>query len=406
MGCSPDRPFCELIAALATVLDMEDDHKLYHAWRVGLIARELARELIPAEEPFVFYAGLLHDLGGIGLPDHIVHRALKPGAEQDPEIRQHPQRGAAMVRLLPGLGERVARLVEEHHEHWDGSGYPRGLKGQEIAPGALLINISDVFDLHLRVAPTKAWEKIRTGMARLADRSYPAELWQKFDHLMSTSFWEYIATDAALDKAILAAMQELPPVEFSPDQTLKTSIILFSQIIDAKHGYTGGHSQRVAAYAVKLARCLGMGEEERGKLEMAGLLHDFGKVAVPRAVLDKPGPLDNDEWQIVKKHPGRTIALLSQISDLKELAEVAGLHHERYDGRGYPYGLQGPEIPLAARIIAVADAFDAMTSPRPYQRTRSPVEALEVLQRDAGSQFDPEVVAVAKVLADPEGKCP
>lgn len=406
MPCPPDRSFCELVAALATVLDMEDEYKLYHAWRVALIARELARHLLPAEEALVFYGGLLHDLGGIGLPDHLVHQVLRPGAEQDPEIREHPRRGAAMVRVMPALGERVARMVEEHHERWDGSGYPRGLKGQEISPGALLINIADVFDLQLRAAPGATWEKVRRSMAPLAGRAYPGEVWQGFDRLMSGTLWDNLVAEAALERAIEAAMQELPPVEFSPDQTLKAAIALFAQIIDAKHGYTGGHSQRVAVYAVKLAQCLGLEEAEREKVEVAGLLHDFGKVAVPRPVLDKAGPLSQEEWQVVKRHPGRTIALLSQISGLKEVAELAGLHHERYDGRGYPYGLRDGEIPLAARIIAVADAYDAMTSPRPYQLTRTPAQALEMLQKGAGTQFDPEVVAMAPVLVDPEGRCP
>ncbi|SMB88489.1 HD domain-containing protein [Thermanaeromonas toyohensis ToBE] len=403
MSCPPDKPFCELIAALGTVLDMEDETKLYHAWRVALVAQKLAQDLLPQEEALVFYAALLHDVGGIGLPDHIVHKAVQPRAEDDPEIRQHPQRGAEMVRLLPVLGPLLAPMVEQHHEHWDGSGYPRGLKNGEIHPGALLISISDIFDLRLRVAKVKAWEKIRPAMAALSGKVYPPELWEAFDRLMGSAFWEEVATDSNIEAHMEAIHQALPPVEGMSGDFLKATISLFANIIDAKHAYTGGHSHRVAAYALKLAKALGLKEEEREKLEIASLLHDFGKVAVPRSVLDKPGPLDPHELEVVRRHPTRTIALLKQVSGLRELAEIAGLHHERYDGKGYPYGLKGEEIPLPSRILAVADAFDAMTSRRPYQPIRTPQEALERLRQGAGTQFDPQVVEVAQVLVENKG---
>lgn len=400
MSCSPDKPFCELIAALGTVLDMEDETKLYHAWRVALVAQRLAQDLLPREEALVFYAALLHDVGGIGLPDHIVHKALQPGAEEDPEILKHPQRGTEMVRLLPVLGPLLAPMVEQHHEHWDGSGYPWGLKNGEIHPGALLISISDIFDLRLRVAKVKTWDKIRPAMAHLSGKVYPQELWEAFDRLMGSSFWERIATDSSIEAHMEAIHQALPPIEGMSEDFLKATISLFANIIDAKHAYTGGHSYRVAAYALKLAEALGLTEEEREKLEIASLLHDFGKVAVPRSILDKPGPLDPPELEVVRRHPTRTIALLKQVSGLRELAEIAGLHHERYDGKGYPYGLKGEEIPLSSRILAVADAFDAMTSQRPYQPIRTPQEALERLRQGAGSQFDPRVVDVAQVLVE------
>jgi len=400
VSCPKDKPFCELIAALGTVLDMEDEVKLYHAWRVALVARRLAQDLLPREEALVFYAALLHDIGGIGLPDHIVHKVLQPGAEEDLEIRQHPQRGAEMVRLFPVLGPQIAPMVEQHHEHWDGSGYPKGLKNGEIHPGALLISISDIFDLRLRVSRVKTWEKIRPAMAGLSGKVYPPDLWEAFDRLMSSSFWEEVATDTSIEARMKAIPEILPPMEGMSGDLLKATISLFAHIIDAKHKYTGGHSHRVAAYALKLAKALGLKEEEMEGLEIAALLHDFGKVAVPRSVLDKPGPLNSFEFEIIRRHPLRTIALLKQVSGLRQLAEIAGLHHERYDGKGYPYGLKGEKIPLPSRILAVADAFDAMTSSRPYQPLRTPQEALEHLRQGAGSQFDPRIVDVAFVLVE------
>ncbi|MCG0277081.1 MAG: HD domain-containing protein [Thermanaeromonas sp.] len=404
MSCPKEKPFCELIAALGTVLDMEDEVKLYHAWRVALLARRLARELLPGEEARIFYAALLHDMGGIGLPDHIVHRVLQPGGEEDLEVRQHPLRGAEMVRLLPVLGPQIAVMIEQHHEHWNGSGYPRGLKNGDIHPGALLIGISDIFDLRLRVSRVKTWERVRPTMAELSGKAYPPDLWKVFDRLMNSSFWEEIAYDSSLDERLRTVHEILPPIDGLTGDLLKVTISLFAHIIDAKHPYTGGHSHRVAAYALKLAEALGLKKEEREDLEIAALLHDFGKVAVPRSVLDKPGPLDPGEFEIIRRHPLRTMALLEQVSGLRRLAEIAGLHHERYDGKGYPYGLKGEKIPLPSRILAVADAFDAMTSSRPYQPMRTPRQALEHLREGAGSQFDPRIVDVACVLVENIGE--
>ncbi|WP_109206900.1 HD-GYP domain-containing protein [Moorella sp. Hama-1] len=395
---SPDRTFSELVVALSTILDIEQETKLYHAWRVALVAQELARRELPELANLVFYAGLLHDLGAIGLDDHLVHLVVKPEARGNPAILDHPQRGAAMVTAIPGLGDEAAAMIRDHHERWDGSGYPRGIKGQDLAQGAILLGLADELDLVLRAHPGAPWSSLRGTLLRKVRGGFPPELLATLDEMLQGPCYADIATNVALELKMFEVIMALPPVNFRVPDPMKITIDLFAEIIDAKHAYTAGHSHRVAAYALRLARCLGYGEEELQRLEVAGLLHDFGKIAVPRAVLDKPGRLDRDELQVVRRHPAWTIELLSGVSGLKDLARDAGLHHERYDGKGYPYGLHDGEIPAGARIIAVADAFDAMTSNRPYQRTCTPAEAVQILSGGAGSQFDPEVVAVAPCL--------
>ncbi|MGI9860667.1 HD domain-containing phosphohydrolase [Moorella naiadis] len=395
---SPDRTFSELVVALSTILDIEQETKLYHAWRVALVAQELARRELPELANRVFYAGLLHDLGAIGLDDHLVHLVVKPEASGNPAILDHPQKGAVMVAAIPGLGDEAAAMIRDHHERWDGSGYPRGIKGQDLAPGALILGLADELDLVLRAHPGAPWSSLRGTLLRKVRGGFPPELLATLDKLLQGPLYGEIATNVALELKMFQVIMALPPVNFQVQDPMKITIDLFAGIIDAKHAYTAGHSHRVAAYALKLARCLGYGVEELQRLEIAGLLHDFGKIAVPRAVLDKPGRLDRDELQVVRRHPVRTIELLSGVSGLKDLARDAGLHHERYDGKGYPYGLHDGEIPAGARIIAVADAFDAMTSNRPYQWTRTPAEAVQVLAGGAGSQFDPKIVGVASCL--------
>ena len=147
------------------------------------------------------------------------------------------------------------------------------------------------------------------------------------------------------------------------------------------------------ALARAIARQMGWNEEQLSSLEIGGLLHDVGKIGVADAILRKPGPLSAAEYAEMKTHPEVGRRMLQGISYLESAIPGVLCHHERYDGQGYPDQLSGPEIPLTGRIMAVADAFDAMTSDRPYRRAMSPQAALAELERGAGTQFDPEVVA-------------
>ena len=153
------------------------------------------------------------------------------------------------------------------------------------------------------------------------------------------------------------------------------------------------HARAVAELAAAVAERLGLVDDEVRLVHIAALLHDLGKVAVDDRVLDKPGPLSADEWSVVRCHPEVGERLAREALDLPEESIVAiRHHHERFDGRGYPDGLAGQEIPLAARIVAVADAYDAMTSDRPYRRALSPLQARDELSRCAGTHFCPDVV--------------
>jgi putative nucleotidyltransferase with HDIG domain len=171
-------------------------------------------------------------------------------------------------------------------------------------------------------------------------------------------------------------------------------------IIDAKDGYTHRHSERVAAFAVRLARELGLTADERSAAELAGLLHDLGKIGVPDAILNKPGELTEFEYIEMRRHPVHGAEILSKIQNSKITSLLPGVkyHHERWDGTGYPEGLQGDAIPLLGRILAVADVLDALTSDRAYHTARSLDEVLRLVQAQSGRAFDPKVVAAAVAL--------
>lgn len=170
--------------------------------------------------------------------------------------------------------------------------------------------------------------------------------------------------------------------------------------IDAKDSYTNGHSARVAQYSVMLAKRMGFKEEELGRLEYTALLHDVGKIGVSDAILNKKGKLTEEEYAIIKEHSEIGAQILSTITELPDVAVGARYHHERYDGKGYPDGLKGEEIPLFARIIAVADSYDAMTSKRSYRDALPQELVRQEITRGIGTQFDPRIAKLMLMIMD------
>ena len=169
--------------------------------------------------------------------------------------------------------------------------------------------------------------------------------------------------------------------------------------IDAKDQYTHGHSRKVSAYSVMTAQALGLKPEEVEEIRLAGLLHDIGKVGIPEPILNKSGPLDADEWETMKTHTVLGAKILEPLQTMNRIGDMVRHHHEFYDGTGYPKRLRGNEIPYGARVIAVADAFDTITSERTYKKARTREDAFAELERCASNQFDPEIVrAFVKIM--------
>jgi hypothetical protein len=166
--------------------------------------------------------------------------------------------------------------------------------------------------------------------------------------------------------------------------------------IEAKDVYTSGHSERVNRYSMLMAERLQLDEEKKKVLYWASILHDVGKIGIPEAILNKPGPLNDDEYCVIKGHPEKGYDILQPLEQLASSLPGILHHHERYDGGGYPHGLKGEEIPLLARIIAVADTFDSITTDRAYRRGKTVKEALAIIEKVAGTQLDPDLVEVFK----------
>jgi hypothetical protein len=186
------------------------------------------------------------------------------------------------------------------------------------------------------------------------------------------------------------------------EQTVNVGAQALAAAVATRDQYTAEHSESVVELAMLVGARLGFDEDALDRLETAARLHDIGKLAIPESILLKPGPLDEAEWAVMRQHPTRGAELLSQVPGMEHVAEIVRAEHERWDGRGYPLGLRGPQIPVEARIVFACDAFHAMTSDRPYRRALPREVALHELHGSAGSQFDPAVVeSLLAVLDEP-----
>jgi len=207
-------------------------------------------------------------------------------------------------------------------------------------------------------------------------------------------FLEMIANRASIAIDNTMMLEELNRTNVELALAYDTTLEGWSKALDMRDRETEGHSQRAAKITVKIARKLGISEEEIIHIRRGALLHDIGKMGIPDSILLKPGPLDEEEWRIMRSHTKLAFDLLSPIAYLRPAMDIPVYHHERFDGSGYPQGLKGEEIPLAARIFAVVDVWDALTSDRPYRKAWTQKKALSYIKEQEGILFDPQVVEI------------
>lgn len=231
--------------------------------------------------------------------------------------------------------------------------------------------------------------------------TYPGNAASKEELLKVAEEALYRAKNTARSKVALyfSVFDDLKSELNQSDLSLLNTIKTLITVINAKDKYTFGHSERVVKYSTALAEQLGMNDQQTKFIKYGAFLHDIGKIEIGREILNKSKPLNQDEWATLKNHPQWGADIVKPVSALRQILPQILYHHERFDGKGYPHGLKGTEIPLNARILTIADSFDAMTSARPYQTARSLSEAVQELHRCSGIQFDPQLVeAFSKAL--------
>jgi HD-GYP domain-containing protein (c-di-GMP phosphodiesterase class II) len=222
----------------------------------------------------------------------------------------------------------------------------------------------------------------------IADGNYQ----QRVDLRTQNEIGELASNFNMMSASIEGAIEQLKRAAHENHQLFINSIRMLAAAIDAKDPYTRGHSERVARYAIGIGKSLRLSDKEMQNLRISALLHDVGKIGIDDRVLRKPGALSEDEFELMKQHPAKGAAIMSGVAQLVDCIPGMKYHHEKWSGGGYPDNLEGDQIPMQARIVAIADTFDAMTTNRPYQKAMELNYVVDKIKSFAGTRFDPRVV--------------
>ena len=429
----------ELLGALSQALDMVEGQPAGHCVRCCWIGIHIGREIALSKSAIseLYYTLLLKDLGCSSnaaricqlymtddlsfkrdakyidgsLPQALrfvlAHTGLKAGLAERiraliaafqtagtapkelVETRCH--RGAEIARKMR-FSEAVAQGIQNLDEHWDGSGLPTQAVAHDIpvySRIALLAQVVDVFQIGVGIDAARREVQHRSGTW------FDPQLADAFERVAGRAeFWDTLRSDRL--EAALYALEPAQQRTTVDEDYLDDIAAAFAQVINSKSPYTSGHSERVTLFTDLIAEQMGFSNDRRRWLKRAALLHDIGKLGVSNSILDKPGKLDADEWVAMKMHAAYSETILSRIAAFGDLAAIAGAHHERLDGKGYPRGLSGDQIVLETRIITTADIFDALTADRPYRPAMLVTKALALMADMVGPAIDADCFAALR----------
>jgi putative nucleotidyltransferase with HDIG domain len=310
------------------------------------------------------------------------------------------ERGAAIARKI-GLSEAAAGAIQCLNEHWNGLGQPAGLRKEQIPLLSRIMNVAQTADIfysrHGEADAADAVEMVRTR----AGRWFDPDVVRAFRSVASrsvtgASFW----TD--VDNAAVRVNQLEPREDFftADDATLDNICLAFADVIDAKSPFTYRHSTGVAGAAVAIAQSLDLSESQVATIRRAALLHDVGKLSVPNTILDKPDKLTNEEWTVVRRHPYYSHEILRRIPGFSDLSEIAASHHEKLDGSGYFRNMSAEHLSLPARILVVADIYDALAAKRPYRDALPFETVLGIISKEVPRALDASCFEALKESSD------
>ncbi len=423
----------DFISALSYALDLTEGQAPGHSVQSCMIGMRLARQIgMPVEaQADLYYALLLKDAGCSSNASrlfHIIHSdeikakgdlkdkdwtkvgweslhyaidhvatgapfmerirtLLRVAATQQTDscelVKIRCERGASIARKM-GFPEPVGVAIHSLDEHWNGGGYPDGLRGADIPLFSRIMNLAQTLAVFFVAHGPQAAANV---MERRVKRWFDPDLVKAAQSLAKTgAIWEGLG-----DPDVIAQVSTLEPQEQTlivGEETIDSICLAFAEVIDAKSPFTYRHSNGVAAAAVAIAGELGMPESEIIPLRRAALLHDIGKLSVPNTILEKPGKLTEEEWDVIKLHPYYTLQILRRIPGFEDLSDVAAAHHEKLDGSGYFRRWTAEQLNTPARILAVADIYDALAAKRPY-RDGLPLETVfQIMHKDAPRALD------------------
>ena len=432
----------ELLDALSLSLDLIMGQRSGHCRRTGRIAVLVAQELRMSEDDqtAVFHAALLKDSGcsavrgayyqvlrgdeikfisdgtaenESSLADFVRELASLVAPEANPIERAtrimgalynipkkhvsligtRVERGASIAGKL-GFPAKTQDAVRCYFERWDGKGAPRRMRGGIIPPLAQLLSLAMCAEVLSTKYDTDSACEI---MGKRRQEWFDGAFVDAFLKLSAdTSFWRKVEEgggegfdwEPAGDDVELAL----------DDERLRNIASVFADVVDSKSEFTASHSEEVSFVAEGIARTMGLTDDLVQQIRVAALLHDIGKLSVPNSILDKPGKLTDEQWDVVRNHPAHTQSILGTIGAFEDVAHMAGDHHERPDGAGYPNGKSRGDLDVGGRVIAVADVYQALKADRPYREGLEESRVMEMLSESAGSGLDSDAINALRKL--------
>lgn len=443
-SCARSVRMSDLVGAMSYALDITEGQPEGHAARTCLIGMRLAEAMgMDAEQRSdLFYGLLLKDLGCssnsskmcylFGADDRTIKRDLKtidwakmsqnvkflqqqvaPGASklervmkiaamaiQGPSgakelVQTRCERGSAIAKKM-GFSDATGQAIMQLDEHWDGNGHPYGYTGEEIDPLARIAGFAQTVEVFYSQLGKEA--ATATALARRGTWFDPKLVDEFLSLPEDDQLWRQLAEPDS--KAQIAQHEPKDCVFLVDDAGVDLVAEAFADVVDAKSPWTAKHSTGVANIAVGISDVLGFSAADQQLVRRMGLLHDVGKLGVSNTVLDKPGRPTNEEFEALKTHPDHTHRILSRAGCFADVAELAAAHHEKLDGRGYHRGIAASELPLCARLLGVADMYEAMTANRPY-RDGMPIEkVLRILDEESGKAICTESIEALKKWID------
>jgi putative nucleotidyltransferase with HDIG domain len=430
----------EVLSALSYALDLTEGQPAGHAVRSCVIGMHLAAEigLEPDQHADLYYALLMKDAGCssnasrmmqlIGSDDIAAKRDVKitdwtrkgrdtvfyalshvkKGAsfltrmralvEMAMNEKRHAremvsircERGAAIARRI-GLSEATAEAIHSLDELWDGGGHPRGLRGEQIPVFSRIMNLAQAVDVFYA-------KKGRSAAIEMAQKR--SGRWfepRLVDALCSVAKRGALWNDLRDAHRRVTEMEPSEAVLEASEATVDNICRAFADVIDAKSPFTYEHSRGVAKAAVGIARILCLSDREVTLVRRAALLHDIGKLSVSNLILDKPDKLTPEEWMAVRRHPHFSCSILRRVPGFIEISELAACHHEKLDGSGYYRNLAADQLSLPARILAVADIYDALSAKRPYRDALPLEKVLRMIRQESPRALDAECVEALRL---------
>jgi len=365
----------DLILSLSKSLDFVNPKIANHHLRVAIIASEIAKEfgLSQQEISNIFLASTIHDIGAFSLKERL--NIIKFEIENP---YQHAEKGYLLIKDFP-LFSDISKLIRYHHISWaEGDG--KYFHGEDVPISSHAIHLADRIDalINKEAEVLSQRQAIMDIIKSHSNRVFVPELVEAFENLTMKEYFWFDTISPEIERIILDR-DLLPNIELNIQELLNITR-LFSHIVDYRSPFTAVHSAGVSAVATVLAEMIGFSETECKMMRVAGYLHDIGKLAVPSEILEKPDKLSTHEFNVMKSHAYHSYRILEGITGFDTINAWGSLHHERINGKGYPFHLKGSELQMGSRIMAVADVFTAITEDRPYRKGLSGEESLKVIE--------------------------